>query len=149
MQGSLDAPPIVVRTSRAKSSLLFAVCAAFVAGGGWSIATGHGFMAYASAGFFALGMIVFAAQLLWPGSLEIGPGGVRCQHLGRNAFYGWWQMRDFKVWSAGGLSRQVFFQFRRKPDGGFLPGSFAGSWEMPAQELCAVLDAAHARWAGQ
>lgn len=51
--------PLILRPSRSRAALLFFVCALFVGGGIWMVRMGNSF-GYFCAGFFALGLPVFA-----------------------------------------------------------------------------------------
>jgi hypothetical protein len=149
MQGSLEDPPIVVRGSRRIHALYLLVALVFVATGAWQVGTETPQMwAWLCIVFFGLGSLVFIAQLIRPGLLAIAPDGVTMTVLWRTHRYGWAQIASFRTQRVGLMSRHVWFDLQKTPDGDIRMGSFGTGWETRAQALCDLLNAARGRWGG-
>ena len=160
MQGSLDAPPVIVRKSRAKSLGMLAVCAVFVAILAWSAQADPGHDKALSVGgavFFALGLPLFGWELYRPDRLTLGPDGLAWTGLWRTRRYRWTDLSAFSVMRIRGSALIGFSQLDR-PKANWLAavnkgilgqeGAFPGLWEISAQEVCDLLNAARDRWGG-
>jgi hypothetical protein len=100
MQGSLDNPPVIVRSSRRTALWMLLVSILF---SGTFIAMlrdpaqqSQSWIAYAGAAFFGLGIPIFAARLFWPDTLWIGPSGLIWHSVFRRMSLRWRDVRDFR-----------------------------------------------------
>jgi hypothetical protein len=162
MQGSLDNPPVIVRSSRRTALLMLLVCVAFT---GTSIAmlrdpAQPSWIGYACAVFFGLGIPIFAARLSRPDTIWIGPSGLIWRSVFRTMSLRWRDVRGFRPYrpTAKVISAHIGFDFTDdyKPDQHGsrgvvrqltgVEGSFGGGWELDADELASLLNEARARW---
>lgn len=113
---STSLPTRVLRPRRIKTLALFLVCVAFVAVGILLILDEGSFWGYAATGFFGIGVLVFAVQLL-PGSsyLEVGPEGFTTCSVFRARRTPWSAVDCFEVGRLGGATpgspRTVVFDY--------------------------------------
>lgn len=113
---STSLPTRVLRPRRIKTLALFLVCVAFVAVGVLLILDEGSFWGYAASGFFGIGVVVFAVQLL-PGSsyLEVGPEGFTMCSVFRARITPWSAVESFEVGRLGGATpgspRTVVFNY--------------------------------------
>jgi protein-tyrosine phosphatase len=168
MQGSLDRPPIVVRSSRWTALWLLIAGGAFVAVGVGMVGhprAGHPSdpaFGYFSIVFFGLGVVFFAARLLRPDELELGPAGLIWRNFVRTRSWRWrdvWNFRPYRP-TARVRSAHIGFDFAddyepqnrggreitRRLTG--VEGSVGGGWELRAADLADLLNTARARWIG-
>ncbi len=147
MRGSLDEPPIVVRTSRAKAGLRLGVLALLllamspVAHAHWRSNP----LAWILIGLFGALALTSVWELLAPGRLIIGPDGMEQRHLWRRRHWSWRQARRFQP------ARNRFYRFvgfDRPPGSGRDAGDLNQDWELPPPALASLLNAARARWSG-
>jgi hypothetical protein len=165
MQVSLDNSPVIVRSSQRTALWMLVVCILFV--GVFILMLrdpaeqSNSLIAYAGAAFFGLGIPVFAARLLRPDTLEIGPSGLVWRSLFRSTSFRWRDVRNFRPYrpTARVRSPHIGFEFAddyqperrgsreavRQFTG--VEGSLGGGWEIDAAELVDLLNAAQARWA--
>ena len=102
--------PITLRPNPMKMGLLFLVCAVFVAIGVWMVRDGQ-LMGYLPLGFFALGLPVFALQLLPNAAyLHVRADGFTFCSLFRAHTFQW---RDVQEFSAAriGTNQMVVWNF--------------------------------------
>lgn len=159
MQGSLDQPPIVLRTSVLKAGLLMigSGIAAFFCG---SLITMTPPPSRALSGLVAFGLaaVYFAWRLVCPNILTLSPEGLAWQSPFRTTRWAWRDVSRFRAIQVHIFSQHVGFDVA---DG--VPGpmsftqyyvryagadnSLGGSWEVSARALAEILNAAQARWA--
>lgn len=147
MRGSLDHPPIVVRTSRWKA-LLHLLSVAVLAALMSPVARTR-WMANPLAWMLIVifGALVLASlwELAAPGRLVIGPDGVEQRDLWRRRVWGWGEAHRFRP-ASNRFYR--FVGFDRVP-GTSGAGSVDGlnqDWELPPAALAALLNQARDRW---
>lgn len=161
MQGSLDMPPIVIRSSRTMAALMFLISAGFVATGAFMlrISTQDRWIAWLVMGFFGLGLPLFAWRFIRPDMLTLAPGGITWRSIFRTGHWNWDDVRGFRPYkpSPKTISKHVGFDFTAgygvqaqsrhlaKALTG-VEGSLGSGWELDAAELCDLLDKARARW---
>jgi hypothetical protein len=162
MQGSLDLPPIVIRSSRITAALMLLICTGFVAIGIWIVrdpAEDH-VAAYLASAFFALGIPLFMWRLVRPDVLTLTPEGINWRSIFRTSSFRWDEVQDFRPYAPSGkaTSKHVGFDFSasyhaqhgalsrtaRQLTG--VDGSLGGGWELGATDLADLLNNARARW---
>ncbi len=163
MQGSLDAPPVVIRAAGWKSLLYLLICLFFAGIGAVAIATEPSspayWWAYVSVLFFGLGVMVFAWRLVKPDTLSLSPEGILWRSLWRTVRWSWREVGNFRVVPLGPSTLQVGFDFtdaqagqrRLRAVNAAVAGyeaSFGAGWELRPETMCALLNAARARWIG-
>ncbi len=145
MRGSLDRPPIVVRTSRAKAGLRLGVLGVLVLAMS-PVAHAHwrsNPLAWILIGLFGVLVLTTVWELLAPGRLVIGPTGIEQHYLWRRGRWSWRQARGFQP------ARNRFYRFvgfDRAPGSGGDAGDLNQDWELPPPVLARLLNAARARW---
>jgi hypothetical protein len=125
MQGTLDAPPIVIRTSRIANLIGFAVCTA---------------MAYYRIYIFGLGTIYFGWQLIGPNTLILAPDGFTWKTSFGHCQWAWNEVSNFRPMPWGQLGWDV---------GDKSHSSFGFGWEMTTRNLAELLNTARSRWLNQ
>jgi hypothetical protein len=156
MQGSLDAPPIIIRQSRLKLGLTVLTEAALTAFCYWlfEIATHDGTV---MGGVILIGLALLTIFQAWtflnPGSLEIGPDGVLLRTGLKIARYDWADFDGFVVvYGRSIFSRYPSAVFSKDCDkqsalGALWGGASMGSqWELGATEIVNLLDKGLAKW---
>ena len=162
MQGSLDDPPIVIRSSRWKAALFLLIAAGFVAIGIWMLTdpkASH-WMAWLGIAFFGLGIPIFGLRVIRPDRLTLAPDGIIWRSVLRTSRWQWTDLHGFRPYSpTGGASQHVGFELtnsHQRRDGGIrgaakaltgVEGSFGDGWELSAAELADLLNRARTRWA--
>lgn len=102
--------PVTLRPSRAKTALLFLVCAVFVAGGVLMVRDGKPW-GYFCGGFFALGLPIFGIQFLPKAAyLHLAVDGFTFCSLFRSHFVQWKYVQEFAVIYVG-PNRMVAWNF--------------------------------------
>ena len=122
MQGSLDSPPIIVRSSKWTAlwmllvSILFVDIFVLMLRDPNPTKQSQLLIAYTGAGFFGLGILVFFTRLLRPDTLEIAPSGLTWRSLVRSMSFRWQDVRDFRSYrpTARVRSPHVGFRFCRQ-----------------------------------
>jgi len=160
MQGSLDAPPLILRKSRAKSLGMLALCATFVALLVWTAQVDPDHdraLAIGGAVFSGLGLPLFGWELYRPDRLTLGPDGLAWTGPWRTRRYRWTDLSAFSVLRIRG-SALIGFSELNRPKANWLAalnkgllgqeGGFPGLWEIGPQEVCDLLNAARDRWGG-
>jgi hypothetical protein len=166
VEGSLEIPPVVVRSARWKSFLSLLGSVAFIALGAILITSDRnaydplvGVMALV---FAAASTLVFAWQLVQPASLTLSPDGIAWRSLWRRKQWTWREVRGFRVVSVGRLGNTKLVGFDYVPShqgeeglrtlnrvfGGGAEQSVGAGWELSAAELCELLNAARTKWIG-
>ncbi len=169
MIGSLEHPPIVIRSSRGKTLLLLLGSAAFVAAGAWAVSDGSGqqdWRGWLAIVFFGLCAIAALWRLIRPETLTIAREGFHyTAPMGSTAF-SWTEIERFrfKGWAwATTIGRPTLdsptvwieFSIKNKPLDRLQALSSAGSgtarqmpggWEVDAEPLCELLSQALERW---
>jgi hypothetical protein len=162
MQGSLDLPPIVIRSSRITAALMLLICAGFVAVGIWIVRDpGEDHVAaYLASAFSALGIPLFMWRLVRPDVLTLTPEGINWRSIFRTSSFRWDEVRDFRSYAPSGktTTKHVGFDFTpsyRTRQGAFahtarqltgVDGSLGGGWELGVTDLADLLNNARARW---
>lgn len=140
--------PMRLTPSRGKAVALLALSVGFLALGLW-LAQKQPWFGYLAAGFFALGIPVFAARLL-PGAfyLELTAEGFTFSALLRKKTERWQDIAGFGVWRAG-PSRKVGWLYAagRRVSGQTLSeamsgvhGSLPDTYGMNAEKLAALMN---------
>jgi hypothetical protein len=159
MQGSLDQPPIVIRSSTLKSFSLMAGCA-LIAAFSWLEMSISPSSSHAASGFVAFGLAVpyYAWLLLSPNVLTLSPEGLELKTRWRKARWSWQEVSRFRVVPVHILSRHIGFDLAEAPagSGSFMQyyvgyagadDSLGGGWELDPAGLADLLNQAQTRWA--
>lgn len=162
MQGSLDLPPIVIRSSIFTSLLMLLIAMIFVAIGVWVLRdpTENHTMAYLLIAFFGAGIPLFGWRLVRPDVLTVAPDGITWSTALRTVHWAWDDVQNFRAYSPASrtVSKHLGFDFTdsyRARNGQFsltakaltgVEGSFGGGWELGAADLADLLNKARARW---
>jgi len=159
VQGSFEAPPIVVRASPARGALALGgaalvdtAIAAAVIGGARLDATLAVYL-----GFFGLCAAAGLWMLMAPARLIVGPEGVTERVLGRAKHFAWSQIHDFRPTVIGLATRTVGFSFVAERRGhqwlARLNRALCGveaqlnaGWEIEPAALAQLLNGARERW---
>jgi hypothetical protein len=161
MQGSLDNPPVIIAMSRWKVGLLLIGSLLLAAGGAWMIAREPGKASgYFCLLFFGLCVLVFIWRFLSPPRLEISRDGLAWFNGRKTLTYAWNDFAGFRTYkpSSRNLSKYVGYQYREDhPKRGKMAavaraiagvdGGFSGQWELSADKVAALLNAAKDKWA--
>jgi hypothetical protein len=122
MQGSLDAPPIIIRTLRTANLIGFAVCAV---------------MALFKVYIFGLGVIYFGWQLIDPNMLILARDGLTWKTSFGHRHWAWNQVSNFRPMPWGQLGWDV---------DGKSHNLFGFGWEKSTHNLAELLNTARSRW---
>ena len=122
MQDSLDAPPIVIRTSRTANVIGFAVCSA---------------MAFFKIYILGFGVIYFAWQLIDPNTILLAQDGFTWKTTFGKRHWAWNQVSNFRPMPWGQLGWDV---------DGKSHASFGFGWERSPHDLAKLLNSARSRW---
>jgi hypothetical protein len=163
MQGSLDAPPIVIRASRGYSALMLLISIAFVASGVLIIKDPKGSptIAYLVMAFFGTGIPIFGWRFIHPDVLTLTPEGISWRSVVRSAQWTWDDVENFRAYAPTGktISKHLGFDFtesyhaKRGGSRGIVKaitsvdGSLGTGWELSAADLADLLNKARVRWA--
>ena len=163
MQGSLDQPPIVIRSSQQTSGLMLLASIVFVAGGVLVARdpTQNPVMGYLGIAFFGAGIPLFAYRLIRPDVLTVAPDGIIWRTLFRTARWGWDDVQNFRSYAPASrtISKHLGFDFTdnyRLYSKGLrrtakaltgVEGSLGTGWELSAADLADLLNTARTRWA--
>ena len=150
MRGSLDDPPIVIRTAPWKAWLHLGAVG-FMAALLWPLY--HSPLANAPLAWmlYALfGALVVASvwELIWPSRLVIGPEGFAARELWRYRRWSWSEARHFAPAENRFYNFVGFNAVRPRgaaPRAGGLDG-LNQDWELPPPALAALLNQARDRW---
>jgi hypothetical protein len=165
MQGSLDSPPVVISTSRAKAALIAVIAALFVAmiiemwssGAIAKMTVFKQFWMYAGLALFGLGLPLMLLRLIRPDRLMLSPNGIDWLAL-RKQSWRWSEVQHFRPYKVSRFSSHVGFNFTdeykrlntMRQVSSFLTGgvesSFGGGWELSPREMAALLNDAKQRW---
>jgi len=158
MRGSLEQPPIVIRASRWKATLVAVVCTGFVLLGVMMLLgrPNEPWQALFVVAVFGLGLIIAAASFIWPARLEVSKAGIDLRVLFRRRRWSWAEIGNFRT-IAIDRTRMVAFDLR--PEAGrasvmgrlsrsmaVVDGGLPTGWPMPAEALADLLNEARARW---
>jgi hypothetical protein len=162
MQGSLDQPPIVIRSSQKTSLWMLLASIVFVAGGVLIARdpTQNPVMGYLGIAFFGAGIPLFAYRLIRPDVLTVAPDGITWRTPFRTASWRWDDVRNFRPYAPGGrtISKHLGFDFtddyhlhskglrRTAKTLTGVEGSLGGGWELSAADLADLLTTARTRW---
>jgi Bacterial PH domain len=115
MQGSLNAPSIVIRSSRTYSALMLVIAAVFVAIGAFMLRDPKesATISYLVMIFFGAGIPLFAWQLIRPSVLTLGPDGVTWRSPFRTVHYQWDDLQNFRACkpTSKTISKHLGFDF--------------------------------------
>jgi hypothetical protein len=160
VQGSLDQPPIVVRSSQLQSFVLLVISMVFfLAGVLIPPKTAGGYLWIA---FSGLGVLLFAWRCARPDILIVAPDGVTSRIAFRTKHWQWSDLQNFRPYSPAGrtLSKHLGFDFTDSYWGQSrrlrhtvkaitgVEGTLGGGWELSAACLADLLNKARIRWAG-
>lgn len=160
MQGSLAQPPIIIHSSRLVAAGMLLIVIGFVATGIMMARDPeeNPVVAYLVAGFFALGIPVFAWRLFRPDTLMLTPEGIFFQGMRGTDSWSWSEVRDFRPYRPTGktILKHVGFNFadgertgapgpaaQQLPD---VEGSLGNGWELGAADLADLLNRARGLW---
>jgi len=160
MQGSLAQPPIIIRSSRKVAAAMLLIVVGFVATGIMMARDPeeNPVIAYLIAGFFALGIPVFAWRIFRPDTLTLTPEGIFFQGMRVTDSWSWSEVRDFRPYRPTGktILKHVGFNFadgepnnvpshaaQQLPD---VEGSLGNGWELGAADLADLLNRARGLW---
>ena len=162
MQGSLNAPPIVIGSSRTYAALMLVIAAVFVAIGAFMLRDPKesATISWLIMIFFGAGIPLFAWQLIRPSVLTLVPDGVSWRSPFRTVHYRWDDLQNFRPYkpAAKSISKHLGFDFtdsyHAKRGGPYglamvmtgVEGSLGGGWELGAAELAELLNQARAQW---
>ena len=158
VQGSLDQPPIVLRSRRARAVWLIIGSAGFVTMGLFSLeSTGPSLASLLSIGFFGLCGLVGAGLLIAPPRLEVSPSGLTQMVMWRTTKYAWTDIYNFRPAGLGWANKTVGFDYlTERPKGTGLKrlntalagrqGYLQPGWEIAPQDLANLLNDARERW---
>lgn len=165
MEGTLEAPPIVLRTSRAVMLMVMAVCAVLLPLTFWLMTTSGASLRATvggAAGFAGCcaGLFLGLAKIIHPDQLEISPSGLRYQSLTQDPFDVVWSDVDgFRLWQGSrgttGVVLNLTEEARAARHSSWLTRSLtggadfslAGGWPVGPDALVDLLKSAQARWA--
>ena len=159
MEGSLENPPIVITTSRARSVWLVIASAVMVTMSAFDLLTGSIAVATFGIVFFGLGGVVFLWMLVVPPQLEIGPSGIIQRVLWRTSRFAWADIYDFRPTTIGLTRKTVGFDYlkpnprraglrRLNSSIAGVQGVFQSGWTVDPPTLAALLNQARERWLG-
>ena len=157
MQGSLEAPPIVINGSRTRPILLLVGSGLFVAGSGYVLATHYESGVAFGFAFFLLCAVLALRMVVSPARLEIGPAGISQRAIWRTIRYAWTDIYDFRPASVGLNTKTVGFDYLNPRPGrrglNSLNTAIAGvqgilqpGWETDPASLSTLLNQARERW---
>ncbi len=160
MIGTLEQPPIVIRSGAGRSLLLLFVSGAFVACGGWMVTYGTPqdvWAGWLDMAFFGLGVLVSLWRLVRPDTLTISSEGLQYTVLWRVIRVQWPDVTEFMPWRPTLFSTFVGMNFAAsyQPQAGLrrfntaalgIGGSLGSGWEVDSMSLCELLNQALAKW---
>jgi|SRR5215471_10635555 len=166
MQGSLDSPPVVILTSRAKAALIAAIAGLFVAIFVEALTSGDiarmswfkQFWMYAGLILFGLGLPLMLFRLIRPDRIILSPDGIRWLSTLRRQNWRWGELQHFRPYKVTRFSSHVGFNFTEEYKrlktmrqvssflSGGVEGSFGGGWELSPRQMAALLNDAKQRW---
>lgn len=163
MQGTLDQPPVVIKSSALKSFALMAGSAS-VAAFCWFDLSLDPSASHAASGLVAFALCVpyYAWLFLSPNVIALSPDGLTLRTRWRSTRWSWSEVTHFRVISVHIASRHVGFDVVGQSPGPvswvqsymqFYVGyagaddSLGAGWEIGAGRLADLLNAARARWA--
>jgi hypothetical protein len=142
--GSLDAPPIRIRTSRTFSGIGFAISAALFV---------LNFQATSSLFLFGLSSLYFGWQLLSPSELILQPSGLTWKNTFKSRHWAWRDVSNFREMYWGFIGCDLSDD---KPAVSWLrpinktvagsQGSFGFGWEGGVSSVISTLTVARSRW---
>ena len=156
MQGSLDEPPIIIKQDQGKFVLGLFLVVGFVVTFctlGWGANAGQSAWVFAGFALGGLGALMFMRNFVPPCWLALDKSGLTWHGPWSVNHYQWSAFTGFVVVRPLLLARQPGCIFaastEQRPLIRRLLGdraSFGPCWEMKAQEIVDLLDAARARW---
>jgi hypothetical protein len=163
MQGSLDAPPIVIRSSRGNSALMLLIAIVFVVTGAFMLRdpTQSATISTLIMIFFGAGIPFFAWRFIRPDILTLTQDGIFWRSVVRSAQWTWDDVENFRAYAPTGktISKHLGIDFtasyhaKRGGSRGIVKaitsveGSLGTGWELSAADLADLLTEARARWA--
>ena len=150
MRGSLDDPPIVIRTARWKA-VLHLGATGFMAAIAWPLFRSPLANSPTAWMLYALfGALVTASvwELVWPSRLVIGPDGFTARDLWRYRRWSWSEARHFAP-AENRFYNFVGFNAVTPSEATRWPGGLDGlnqDWELAPPALAALLNQARERW---
>jgi hypothetical protein len=158
MQGSLDEPPIIIKQDQGKFVLGLFLVAGFVVTFctlGWGANAGQSAWVFAGFALGGLGGLMFMRNFVPPCCLALDETGLTWHGPWNVNRYQWSAFTGFAVVSPLLLARQPGCVFaastEQRPIVRRILGdtaSFGSCWEMKAQDIVDLLNAARARWSG-
>ena len=164
MHGSLEVPPVIIRVSRLKSSLMLVVSIVLVVWGVVVLINGaslqRSVVIYIGVIAFGLAVPVYAWQTFRPNNITMTRDGIAWNTMFRTKRWKWREIQNFRPGGPGPrrVAGIVVFDFTEDRDtpvtrpertvesrAGY-DGSFGGGWELNAVKLADLLNKARARW---
>jgi hypothetical protein len=164
MQGSLDQPPIIIRSSPKHAVLMLVIGIIFVTVFTFTLRdpTQNRVIAYLGIALFGLCIPVFSWRLVRPDSLSISAGGITWRNALRTTHWAWDDVKAFRAYrpTSKNAIKHLGFDFTDnyyakngrdlralKPIIG-VEGSLGTGWELSATNLAKLLNEARTRWSG-
>jgi hypothetical protein len=158
MQGSLDEPPIIIKQDQGKFVLGIFLIAGFVAtfcAMGWGADARQLLWVFAGFALGGFGGLMFMRNFVPPCGLTLDKSGLTWRGPWNVNRYPWSAITGFVVVSPLLLARQPGCVFAASSEKRPITprffgdtGSFGPCWEMKAQDIVDLLNAARARWSG-
>jgi hypothetical protein len=157
MLGSLQSPPIIVRSSRRKWFLILCAAVFFV----WAALLPDlpAVMKYLGLFFFGAGIPIAVFKLIKPDTLEINPQGIEWRSSFQTQHYRWRDVANFRTYRPTSKTPNSHVGFDFAPEYtakraarsvakhlAGVEGSLGGDWEISASELANMLNAGRAQW---
>lgn len=162
MEGSIDLPPIVIRSSRWQAAVYLLIAVGFVAIGVWMLKDPRTspWISYLVIVFFGLGIPIFGYRFIKPDVLTLAPEGIVWRSIFRTARWRWDEVKGFRPYAPTGktVTKHIGFDFTeayRGQGAGLrgatraltgVEGSLGTGWELKPADLCDLLNQARARW---
>lgn len=156
MQGSLDTPPVIVRTSRRISFVGFLVCGVVLYFNLTSLIREdwpHQVQPYIWLYVSGLGLFYFVWQLIDPMTLRLAPDGLTWKNTFGSRHWSWEEISNFR--KSFGLLVGCDLSSRNPITGWLRPinkgvsgshGVLGFGWELGSAKLIELLNTARARW---
>lgn len=156
MEGSLDLPPVVIRTSRFVSWAGVSICGSLLSVGIWHLF--HPVAAWSIESYFVLAVFgfagsYFAMQIVNPSTLILAPSGLTWNAPLGSRHWRWRDLDNFRAGALGAVACDISDRDSRfawlRPINKAVAGSsgaFGFGWEGGVATVTAMLIEARARW---
>ncbi len=161
MIGSLENPPIIVKSDNGQSLVLAALSLGFVVAGAWMVKTGsiqQVMIAWGAIAFFGVCGVVLLLRLIRPATLTLSADGLSYRNLMRFRTVLWEDIAEFRTLQFNSSISCVGINYvpgRAPPTTGYdrLNSGLSGmdetlttGWELDTDNLRDLLDQALAKW---